>query len=107
MNRRARFRVLIASDEKKDIKTKANEYYAEFNLYSTMAHYVGKVLHIRPNEILDTWGVSELIVAYGEYANEVSQDNYENWRHMDAASRGEPPEKYVVKFLSDDRLEET
>ena len=71
-----------------------------------MAHYVGKVLHIRPNEILDTWGVPELIVAYGEYANEVSQENYENWRHTDAKSRGEKPEKYIVKFYSDDRLED-
>lgn len=71
-----------------------------------MAHYVGKVLHIRPNEILDTWGVPELIVAYGEYANEVSTENYENWRLMDAKDRGEKPEKYIVKFLSDDRLED-
>lgn len=72
-----------------------------------MAHYVGKVLHIRPNEILDTWGVPELIVAYGEYANEVSQQNYEDWSHQDAKSRGKRPEKYIVKFLSDDRLEDS
>lgn len=70
-----------------------------------MAHYVGRVLHIRPNEILDTWGCPELLVAYGQYANEVSRQNYEDWRHMDAASRGEKPEEYIVKFLSDDRLE--
>lgn len=82
-----------------------DEFFAEFNLYSQMAHYVGKVLHIRPNEILDTWGVPELIVAYGEYANEVSQQNYEDWRHMDAKSRGIKPEKYIVKFYGDDRLE--
>lgn len=106
MNRMPRFRILVTTDENKDIETKANEYYAELNLYSSMAHYVGKVLHIRPNEILDTWGCPELVVAYGEYANEVSQENYEEWRHMDAASRGEKPEKYIVKFLSDDRLED-
>ena len=71
-----------------------------------MAHYVGKVLHIRPNEILDTWGVPELIVAYGQYANEVSQENYEEWTHMDAASRGgERPEKYIVKFYGIDKQE--
>lgn len=70
-----------------------------------MAHFVGKTLHIRPSEILNTWGVPELIVAYGEYANEISERNYEEWRHMDAASRGEKPEKYIVKFLSDHRLE--
>ena len=44
-----------------------------------MAHYVGKELHIRPNEILDTWGVPELIVAYGEYANETA---YEKVRRL-------------------------
>ena len=70
-----------------------------------MANYVGKVLHLRPAEILDTWGVPELIVAYGEYANEVSMQNYEDWAHMDAQSRGIRPEKYIVKFLGEDRQE--
>lgn len=68
-----------------------------------MAHYVGKVLHIRPNEILDTWSSPELIVAYGEYVNEVSEQNYENWAQLDASQRGEPPEKYAVKFYGVDR----
>lgn len=95
----------MTSDDE-PIEQKANEYYAELNLYSSMAHYVGKVLHIRPNEILDTWGCPELLVAYGQYANEVSQQNYEEWRHMDAEHRGEKPEKYIVRFLSDDRLED-
>lgn len=103
--RRARFRILVL-DDKEEYEAPKGGYYAELNLYSSMAHFVGKTLHIRPNEILDTWGVAELIVAYGEYANEISQQNYEEWRHMDAASRGEPPEKYVVKFLSDNRLED-
>ena len=77
------------------------------NLYSTMAHYVGKVLHIRPSEILDTWGVAELLVAYGEYANEVSQQNYEEWKSMDATyrSKNERPEKYIVKFYGIDKQE--
>ena len=71
-----------------------------------MAHYVGKVLHIRPNEILDTWGVPELIVAYGQYANEVSQENYEEWKNLDAESRhGERPEEYIVKFYGADKQE--
>lgn len=70
-----------------------------------MAHYVGKVLHIRPNEILDTWGVPELVVAYGEYANEVSQENYEEWKHLDAKSRGAKPDKYIVKFYGEDKQE--
>lgn len=97
---------MLESDN--EYKPKVDEYFAELNLYSMMAHYVGKVLHIRPNEILDTWSCSELIVAYGEYANEVSMQNYEEWKHMDVKSRSsiEKPEKYIVKFLSDDRLEE-
>lgn len=66
-----------------------------------MAHFVGKILHIRPNEILDTWGVPELIVAYGEYANEISKQNYEEWRHLDAQDRAKvkKPEEYIVKFI--------
>jgi hypothetical protein len=70
-----------------------------------MAHFVGKVLHIRPNDILDNWGVAELLVAYGEYANEMSEQNYEEWRHLDAKDRGEKPEKYIVKFYGLDKQE--
>ena len=94
----------MKDDERKEHE--ADGYFAEFNLYSGMAHYVGKVLHIRPNEILDTWGCAELLVAYGQYMNEVSEQNYEEWRHLPAESRGEKPEKYAVKFLSDNRLED-
>lgn len=73
-----------------------------------MAHFVGKILHIRPNEILDTWGVAELLVAYGEYANEISERNYEEWKALDAKDRGKikKPEKYVVKFIGLDKLKE-
>lgn len=60
---------------------------------------------MRPNEILDTWGVAELIVAYGEYANEISERNYEDWAHLDAKDRGERPEKYIVKFIGVDQQE--
>ena len=65
-----------------------------------MAHYVAKELHIRPNEILDTWGVPELIVAFGEYANNHSNQNYEDWKHLDSETRGktERPNKYTVYF---------
>lgn len=65
-----------------------------------MAHYVAKVLHIRPNEILDTWGVPELIVAFGQYANEDSNQNYEDWKHLDSEARSKitQPSKYIVYF---------
>lgn len=65
-----------------------------------MAYYVAKELHMRPNDILDTWGVPELIVAYGQYANEKSLQNYSDWKHLDARDRAKipMPQKYAVKF---------
>ena len=70
-----------------------------------MAHYVAKTLNLRPNDILDGWGVPELIVAFGEYANEVATQNFEQWQHMSVQYRGEPPAKRVVWFIGklDDR----
>lgn len=65
-----------------------------------MAHYVAKVLHQRPNDILDHWGVPELIVAFGEYANEESQKNYLEWKSLDSEQRAKvpKPDEYVVYF---------
>lgn len=65
-----------------------------------MAHYVAKVLHQRPNEILDTWCVPELVVAFGEYANEKSSENYEEWKQLDSEARAKikQPSKYIVYF---------
>lgn len=86
----------------------ADDYFANLNLYSQMAHFVGKVLHIRPNEILDTWGVPELIVAYGQYANEISRQNYEEWKSLDAEARGKigVVDEYAVEFYGLDKLED-
>lgn len=68
-----------------------------------MSHYVAKVLHLRPNDILDKWGVPELIVAFGEYANEEAHKNYEEWKHLSAEARQkvEQPDKYIVRFRND------
>lgn len=65
-----------------------------------MAHYVAKELRQRPNEVLDTWGVPELIVAFGHYANEKSSQNYEEWKQLDSESRAkiQQPSKYIVYF---------
>lgn len=65
-----------------------------------MAHYVAKELHLRPNEILDTWCVPELVVAFGQYANEHSNQNYQEWKHLDSETRGkiQQPSKYIVYF---------
>ena len=69
-----------------------------------MAHYVGKVLHIRPSEILDTWGCAELLVAYGEYTNESSKEAYEVWKSGD--KKGERPEKHHVEFWTLEDLQD-
>ena len=65
-----------------------------------MAHYVAHELHLRPNEILDNWGVPELVVAFGQYANERSSKNYEEWKQLDSEQRNKikQPSKYIVYF---------
>ena len=65
-----------------------------------MAHYVGRILHIRPNDILDTWGVPELVVAFGEYANEDADKTYQEWKSFPTESRQkvERPLQYIVRF---------
>ena len=70
-----------------------------------MAHYVGKELRIRPNEILDTWGVPELIVAYGEYANETAYENYMQHHYMNSEEKPPAPKKYAVRFIGVRELE--
>lgn len=78
-------------------------YFADFNIYTHMAHFVSKHLSMRPNDLLDTWGVPELIVAYGQYANEIADENYRSWESgRKAKQQGwEPPQpkRYVVRFL--------
>lgn len=78
-----------------------------------MAHYVAKVLKKRPNEILDHWGVSELLVAYGQYANEESYSNFLEWKNLDNETKHKvkKPKEYAVLFytlddLQDDKPEE-
>lgn len=68
-----------------------------------MAHFVAHELHLRPNSILDEWGVPELVVAFGQYANEKSNQNYEDWKNLDSEGRSKiaQPNKYVVYFEND------
>lgn len=72
-----------------------------------MAHYVAKVLHQRPNDILDKWGVAELIVAFGEYANEEAEKNYQDWKGLSTENRAkiERPERYIVRFFNSNESE--
>ena len=85
---------------KKAVSDSMEDFYADFDLYTSMAHFVGKTLHIRPNEILDTWGVAELVVAYGQYTNEIATRNFDEWKSLDRQTRFkvEKPDKYNVEF---------
>lgn len=75
-------------------------------MYVQMAHTVGKILHIRPNEILDTWGVAELIVAFGYYTDEITSQNYEKWKDLEPKERSKiaKPKEYNVKFYGLDKI---
>lgn len=68
-----------------------------------MAHYVAKILHLRPNSIMDDWGVPELVVAYGIYKDEESaKQHYEvkaHNKHAKGADRIKLPPLYAVKFM--------
>ena len=67
-----------------------------------MAHYVARVLKQRPNDILDHWGVAELVVAFGHYANEDADKNYQEWKSLHAENRAkvEKPSPYTVRFFN-------
>ena len=79
-----------------------DDFYAKFDLYTHMAHFVGKTLHIRPNDILDNWGVAELVVAYGQYSNEITTENFERWKQLGKERfKHERPDKYNVMFHGD------
>lgn len=89
-------------------KSRRESFFADFNLYTHMAHFVGKQLHLRPNDILDKWGVPELIVAYGQYMNELANENYQAWKSAHRPKGYEPPEpqRYVVRFIGPKMLNE-
>lgn len=63
---------------------------------------------MRPNDILDGWGVPELIVAYGQYANEIADENYQSWKSTHRPKGWEPPEpkRYIVRFIGVKELED-
>lgn len=72
-----------------------------------MAHYVAKILKLRPNDILNRWGVSELIVAYGYYRNEVQQKAFAEVESYNSTAKKKIPRisKYAVRFYSREELE--
>lgn len=90
------------------VQEESETYFAELNIYTHMAHYVAKVLKQRPSAILDSWGVAELLVAYGQYANEESYKNFLEWKSLDNSMKNKikKPKEYAVFFYSVDDLQE-
>ena len=66
------------------------------NIYHAMAYFLADRLHLRPSEILREWSPPELIVAYGHYCNQISQENYRTW---EISKNGPMPKKYFVNFI--------
>lgn len=85
------------------VRDEIKSYLPKLNIYTSMAHYVARVLHQRPNDILDTWGVPELIVAFGQYANEDADKNYQEWKALPTETRQhtEKPQQYIVRFYGE------
>ena len=73
-----------------------------------MAYRVAKILKIRPNEILDNWGVAELVVTYGQFANEEALEVNESWQQQFGAKSKikvpKEPQPYRVKFYAPEDL---
>lgn len=90
---------MLLSEENKPTTEDINVFFAKMDIYVSMAHFVGKELHIRPTDILNNWCCPELIVAYGEYANEKSYRNYKEWEALDTKNKGKRPKEYQVKFV--------
>ena len=91
-----------------NLETGKETYFASLNVYVYMAHYVAQVLKLRPNRILDTWGVAELLVAFGTYKNEESYKNFLEWKALSQESKRKikKPQEFAVLFYTVDDLNE-
>jgi len=83
-------------------------YFTKLDTYGHMAQYVGKILKMRPNDILDNWGVAELIVTFGTYRNEESYQNFVEWQALsiETKKKVKRPEAFAVKFYTNEDLNE-
>ena len=103
------FRLTYSGNQKEEKSSDGEHtYFAKLDIYSHMAQYVGKILKMRPNEILDNWGVAELIVTFGSYRNEESYQNYLEWKALDMETKKKVkrPEPFAVKFYTNEDLKE-
>lgn len=96
-----------AHKQKTQGKIKVKEdFFPALHYYTQMAMDVGKILKKRPNEILETWGVAELIVTWGYYMDEKIKESYETYKNLDAKERGKQknPMQYMIKFAGFDYI---
>lgn len=99
---------MIEKERDGNKKKSTKSYDPEWNIYTFMAHYVAKILKLRPNDILDCWGVSELIVAYGYYRNEAQQKAFAEVESYNSSAKKKIPRvnRYAVRFYTRQELEE-
>ena len=104
------YRLIHGGGQKEETESSDGEatYFVKLDIYSHMAMYVGKILSMRPNDILDHWGVAELIVTFGTYRNEESYQNYLEWKSLDVETKKKVkrPEAFAVKFYTNEDLNE-
>lgn len=98
------------NDGKEVDKKTLVSYEAKLDMWSNMAYFVARELHMRPYTILTEWSCEELLVAYGEYANIHSAEAYESrmvfFRKNEKPRKPSPDEKWAVIFLTREELEE-
>lgn len=72
-----------------------------------MAYFVAKELNLRPIDILTTWTVEELLVAYGVYSNQKSAEYVESIPKNERAKKGITwLDRWAVLFITQDQAEE-
>lgn len=73
-----------------------------------MAYYVGKKLRTRPYEILSKWGVCELVVTFGNYANEDQKKAYDSVNEYNKTAKGKDRipriSEYAVRFYTNEEI---
>lgn len=72
-----------------------------------MGYAVAKELKCRPLDILTTWTCEELLVAYGVYANQRSQANFEMTPPSERRKKKvDEMDRWAIPFISYNQIEE-
>jgi len=73
-------------------------------MWYDMCYFIGKKLRIDPFTIINEWGCTKVLITYGYYINEITMQNYEEWKSMDSKYRGKAPKRYGVEFYTRDEI---